>query len=90
MAPPPHGHKISISVQLRWCNNSLFGDHQCTYCLIVHALTISNFGFLVALAVLTKKTLFREVINYDNHENILLLALHTLAQHGNGAVSMPR
>jgi hypothetical protein len=46
--------------------------------------------FLVALAVLTKRTVFREVINDDDHENILLLALPTLPQHSNGAVLMPR
>jgi hypothetical protein len=46
--------------------------------------------FLVALAVLTKNTVFREIINNDHHKNILLLALPVLPQHGNGAVLMPK
>ncbi len=34
--------------------------------------------------------LFREVVNDEDHENILLLALHALPQQGDGAVLMPR
>jgi hypothetical protein len=42
--------------------------------------------FLVALAVLTKKSVLIEVINDDDHENILLLASPALPHHGDAAV----
>ncbi len=42
------------------------------------------------MAILTKNTVFREVVNDEVHENILSLALHALPQHGNGAVLTPR
>jgi hypothetical protein len=42
------------------------------------------------MAVLTKNTVFSKVVNNEDHENILLLALSALPQHGNGAVSTPR
>ncbi len=42
------------------------------------------------MAVLIKNTVFREVVDNEDYENILLLALPALPQHSNGAVLMPR
>jgi hypothetical protein len=40
--------------------------------------------------MLYSQPLFREVINDEDHENILSLALSALPQHGNGAVLTPK
>jgi hypothetical protein len=85
----PHHRKIMFSFQHCWWINQQIGNRQCTHYLIVCALMISNFCFLVALAK-NKNTVFREVVDNDDHENILLLALPALPQHGNGAVLAPR
>jgi hypothetical protein len=90
---PPHDREIAFSFQRRWLLNSLISDHQCTYFLIVRALTISNFCFSCSCGrsyEKTKNTVFREVVDDEDHENILSLALHALPQHGDGAVSTPR
>jgi hypothetical protein len=58
--PPPHDCKIPFSFQWRWCINSLIGNCQCTYYLIVRALTISIFCFSCSLGHSHKKTLFLE------------------------------
>jgi hypothetical protein len=39
---------------------------------------------------LQKFTIFSEVFDDEDHENILSLASHALPQHGNGAVLTPR
>jgi hypothetical protein len=57
---PPHDCKILFSFQRRWLINSLIGDCQCTYYLIVRALTISIFCFSCSLGHSYKKILFLE------------------------------
>jgi hypothetical protein len=90
IAPPPL-LQVVFPFQQRCMINSLIGKCQCTYCSIVRALRISNFGFSCSCGCSYEKNIFfREVVDDDNHENILLFALPTLPQHGNGAVSMPR
>ena len=84
---PPPDPEMPISFQLHWLINSLIGDCQCT---LVPALTISNFGFFVALVICMKKYCFQRGDDNVDHENIILLALLTLPQHGDGAVSKPR
>ncbi len=88
---PPHDRKIAFSFHQRWLLNSWISNRQCMYFSIVRALMISNFCFSCSCGHSCKKnTVFREVINNEDHENILLLALHALSQHGNGAVLTPR
>jgi hypothetical protein len=58
---------------------------------IERALTISNFCFSCSCGhSYEKNTVFGEVVNNEDHENILLLASPALPQHGDGTVSMPR
>jgi hypothetical protein len=57
---PPHDCKIPFSFQQRWLINSLIGNRQCTYYLIVRALTISIFCFSCSLGRSYKKILFSE------------------------------
>ncbi len=56
---PPHDCEIPISFQWRWWINSLIGNGQCMYYLIVRALTISNFGFSCSFGRSYKKNCFQ-------------------------------
>jgi hypothetical protein len=58
--PPPHDHEIAFSFQRCCLNNTLIGNHQCTYYSIVCALTISKFCFSCSFGRSYKKTLFSE------------------------------
>jgi hypothetical protein len=58
--PPPHDCKNQISFHWQWWINSLIGNCQCMYYLIVRALTISNFGFSCSFGCSYRKTLFSE------------------------------
>ncbi len=43
--PPPHHRDFPIDLQQRWSINRKIGYCQCTYYLIVRALTIADCGF---------------------------------------------
>ena len=43
--PPPHRRDFPIDLQQRWSINRKIGDRQCTYYLIVRALTIADCCF---------------------------------------------
>ena len=47
MIPPPHRHNFSIDLQQRWTINWRTGNRQCTYYLIVRALTVAVLLFFL-------------------------------------------
>ena len=63
--PPPHCRNFTIDLQQRWSINHKIGDRQCTYYLIVRALTVADCCFFCSYrrsgAITEKKTHFRRV-----------------------------
>jgi len=45
--PPPHRRNFPIDLQQRWSINWKIGDRQCTYYLIVRALTVAILLFFL-------------------------------------------
>ncbi len=45
--PPPLRHNFPIDLQQRWSINQKIGDRQCTYYLIVRALTVAVLLFFL-------------------------------------------
>jgi hypothetical protein len=48
---PPHCRDFTIDLQQSWSINRKIGDRQCTYYLIVHALTVADCFFFVAATI---------------------------------------
>jgi len=51
---PPHRCDFMIDLQQCWSINRKIGDRQCTYYLIVRALTVADCCFLVAATIWTQ------------------------------------
>jgi hypothetical protein len=48
---PSHHHDFTIDLQQCWSINRKIGNRQCTYYLIVHALTVTDCCFFVAATI---------------------------------------